>query len=36
MASETEPLYVLTIGETVIDFISIEKTDTMSNASERN
>jgi fructokinase len=33
MASETEPLDVLTIGETVVDFISVEKTDTLSNAS---
>ncbi len=33
MAPETEPLDVLTIGEMVIDFISVEKTDTLSNAS---
>ena len=33
MARETEPLDVLTIGEMVIDFISVEKTDTLSNAS---
>jgi sugar/nucleoside kinase (ribokinase family) len=33
MASETEPLDVLTIGETVVDFIFVEKTDTLSNAS---
>jgi uncharacterized UPF0146 family protein len=33
MAPETEPLDVLTIGETVVDFISVEKTDTLSNAS---
>lgn len=33
MAPETEPLDVLTIGEMVIDFISVEKDDTLSNAS---
>ncbi len=33
MDSETEPLDVLTIGEMVVDFISDEKTDTLSNAS---
>jgi fructokinase len=33
MAPATEPLDVLTIGEMVIDFISVEKTDTLSNAS---
>src|SRR5918997_227981 len=33
MAPETKPLDVLTIGETVVDFISVEKTDTLSNAS---
>ena len=33
MAPETEPLDVLTIGEMVVDFISVEKTDTLSNAS---
>jgi sugar/nucleoside kinase (ribokinase family) len=33
MATETEPLDVLTIGEMVVDFISVEKTDTLSNAS---
>jgi fructokinase len=33
MASETRPLDVLTIGEMVVDFISAEKTDTLSNAS---
>ena len=33
MASETESLDVLTIGEMVVDFISAEKTDTLSNAS---
>jgi len=33
MAPETEPLDVLTIGETVVDFISVEKTDTLSKAS---
>src|SRR5215210_6558655 len=33
MAPETEPLDVLTIGELVVDFISIEKTDTLSHAS---
>ena len=32
MAPETEPLDVLTIGEMVVDFISVEKTDTLSNA----
>jgi fructokinase len=31
--SETKPLDVLTIGEMVVDFISAEKTDTLSNAS---
>jgi hypothetical protein len=31
MAPETEPLDVLTIGEMVVDFISVEKTDTLSN-----
>jgi sugar/nucleoside kinase (ribokinase family) len=30
---ETKPLDVLTIGEMVVDFISAEKTDTLSNAS---
>jgi fructokinase len=33
MAPETESLDVLTIGEMVVDFISVEKTDTLSNAS---
>ena len=33
MAPETESLDVLTIGEMVVDFISAEKTDTLSNAS---
>jgi fructokinase len=33
MAPETEPLDVLTIGEVVIDFISLEKIATLSNAS---
>jgi sugar/nucleoside kinase (ribokinase family) len=33
MAPETKPLDVLTIGEMVVDFISAEKTDTLSNAS---
>src|SRR5215210_8482062 len=33
MAPEIEPLDVLTIGEMVVDFISVEKTDTLSNAS---
>jgi sugar/nucleoside kinase (ribokinase family) len=32
MAPETEPLDVLTIGEMVVDFISVEKTDTLSYA----
>jgi hypothetical protein len=31
MAPETEPLDVLTIGEMVVDFISVEKIDTLSN-----
>ncbi len=31
MAPETEPLDVLTIGEMVVDFISVEKTDTLGN-----
>jgi len=31
MAPETEPLDVLIIGEMVVDFISFEKTDTLSN-----
>jgi hypothetical protein len=30
MAPETGPLDVLTIGEMVVDFISVEKTDTLS------
>ena len=30
MAPATEPLDVLTIGEMVVDFISVEKTDTLS------
>jgi fructokinase len=33
MAPETEPLDVLTIGEMAVDFISVQKTDTLSNAS---
>jgi fructokinase len=33
MTPVTEPLDVLTIGEMVVDFISVEKTDTLSNAS---
>ena len=33
MESKTKPLDVLTIGETVVDFISVEKTDTLSHAS---
>ena len=33
MDSGTKPLDVLTIGELVVDFISAEKTDTLSNAS---
>src|SRR5215217_2707348 len=33
MEPETKPLNVLTIGEMVVDFISAEKTDTLSNAS---
>src|ERR671912_2134845 len=33
MEPETRPLDVLTIGEMVVDFISAEKTDTLSNAS---
>jgi fructokinase len=33
MKPEAKPLDVLTIGETVVDFISVEKTDTLSNAS---
>ncbi len=33
METETNPLDVLTIGEMVVDFISAEKTDTLSNAS---
>src|SRR5215213_6273192 len=33
MEPETKPLDVLTIGEMVVDFISAEKTDTLSNAS---
>src|SRR5215210_5729162 len=33
MVREREFLDVLTIGETVVDFISVEKTDTLSNAS---
>jgi len=33
MAPETDPLDVMTIAEMVIDFISVEKTDTLSNAS---
>ena len=31
MAPETEPLDVLTIGEMVLEFITVEKTDTLSN-----
>jgi len=31
MAPETEPLDVLTIGEMDVDFISVERTDTLSN-----
>jgi hypothetical protein len=31
MAPETDPLDVLTIGEMVVDFISVEKSDTLSN-----
>ena len=31
MAPETDPLDVLTIGEMVVDFISVEKIDTLSN-----
>jgi hypothetical protein len=31
MAPETEPLDVLTIGEMVVDFISVEMTDILSN-----
>jgi hypothetical protein len=31
MAPETEPLDVLTIGEMVVDIISVEMTDTLSN-----
>ncbi len=33
MEPDTKPLDVLTIGEMVVDFISVEKTDTLSNAS---
>ena len=33
MVPEEEPLDVLTIGEMVVDFIWVEKTDTLSNAS---
>src|SRR5215211_385746 len=33
MAPETEPLDVLTIGEMAVGFISVQKTDTLSNAS---
>jgi len=33
MAPDTEPLDVLTIGEMAVDFISVQKTDTLSNAS---
>jgi 5-dehydro-2-deoxygluconokinase len=33
MAPETEPLDVLTIGEMAVDCISVQKTDTLSNAS---
>jgi sugar/nucleoside kinase (ribokinase family) len=33
MAPESEPLDVPTIGEMVVDFISVEKADTLSNAS---
>jgi sugar/nucleoside kinase (ribokinase family) len=32
MAPETEPLDVLTIGEMLVDFISVEKIDTLSYA----
>ena len=35
MAPETEPLDALTIGEIVVDFISVEKTDTHGGAPER-
>ena len=31
MAPETDPLDVLTLGELVVDFISVEKVDTLSN-----
>ena len=31
MAPETEPLDFLTIGEIVVDYISVENTDTLSN-----
>jgi hypothetical protein len=31
MAPETEPLDVLTIEKMVVDFITVEKTDTLSN-----
>jgi hypothetical protein len=31
MVPETEPLDVLTIGEMAVDFISVEKTDILSN-----
>jgi len=31
MAPETEPLDVPTIGEMAVDFICVEKTDTLSN-----
>jgi hypothetical protein len=31
MAPETDPLDVLTIGEMVVDFILVEKSDTLSN-----
>ena len=31
MAPETDPLDVLTIGEMVVDFISVENSDTLSN-----
>jgi hypothetical protein len=33
MAPETEPLDVLTIGEMVIDYNSVENADTLSDAS---
>ena len=33
MSPETEPFDVLTIGEMVVDFISVERTDTLSHAS---